>query len=117
STDKTERETERCKFDKIPKKKTNIWETNGSTPYWTNAGAAIDDVIIYVGIDGNPIPKIMEASIVKNKVKNSMSLPRTRIAVVIFKPNPVNEATPTIMPTIAQAIPTPSALRVPSSNA
>src|SRR5690606_10324506 len=82
-----------------------------------SAGAAIDDVIIYVGIEGKPIPKIIEAIIVKNNVNSKLPAPNTKIAFVIFKPNPVKEATPTIIPTIPHAIATLNADLVPFSSA
>src|SRR5699024_11772850 len=50
------------KFAKIPKQNTNICETNGSIPNGIKAGAAIDDGIIYVGIDGHPIPRRRDAT-------------------------------------------------------
>src|SRR5699024_1313128 len=91
--------------------------TSTGTPYSAKAGAAIVAVMIYAGIDGNPIPSTSEAIIVKKHVSSNEPAPSAAIAEASTEPKLVSDTTPMMTPTIAQAIITDSDCFAPSSSA
>src|SRR5574344_1407932 len=73
-------------------------------------------VIMYAGMEGSPIPKIIQVTMEKNKVKIKLLPPIAIIVLAMVRPKPVLEDTPMIIPTQAQASATDTVCLVPSTN-
>src|SRR5699024_4262064 len=89
--------------ERQPKYKINKWAAIGSTPISTNAGPPNTAKIKYAADVGNPIPIIKETIIVITKAIPTTPPDIDTINPDIFKPNPVIETIPIIIPAQAQA--------------
>src|SRR5690554_5725448 len=86
-------------------------------PSFTRAGAAMVAVIRYAGMDGSPIPRIIQVIMVRKSVNIRLDCPSWMMALAILSPNPVRLTTPMMIPTTAQATATETTALVPSENA
>ena len=68
-------------------------------------------------MEGKPMPKIIEAIMVKNKVRNRLPAPMLIMEEVMTVPKLVKLTTPIIMPTSAQAAMTARDCLAPSTSA
>ena len=80
------------------------------------AGAAMVLVTMKLAVVGSPMPRKIEATMVKIRVSSRLPPARVTIAWASFSPNPVRVAVPMISPTVAQAQATPKAPRAPFSR-
>ena len=78
-----------------------------------SAGAAITAQIIYEAVTGTAKPTNQTTNIVKKAVNKILPLDNSITIDENFKPRPVNEITPTIIPAPAQVIATFTALIEP----
>jgi hypothetical protein len=100
-----------------PKYRMKRWAAISGTPSCTSAGAAMVAKTMYLAVVGRPIPRIMEAIMVRKSV--TIRLPPATLMINEAKrsPSPVRVTTPTTIPAQAQAAATPMALRAPFSMA
>ena len=63
-------------------------------------------VMRYEGMEGRPMPRIMQVIMVKRSVSIRLCLPMLMMALATFRAKPVWPQTPTMMPTQAQAMAT-----------
>ena len=78
-----------------------------------SAGAAITAQIMYEAVTGTAKPTNQTTNIVKKAVNKILPLDNSMTIDENFKPRPVNEITPTIIPAPAQVIATFTALIEP----
>ena len=94
-----------------------MWAAPAGIPSFANAGAAIVAVMIYAGIEGSPMPRIIQVIIVKNNVNSRLVEPSAIMVLAIVRPNPVFEQTPMMIPTQAQATATETVCFAPLASA
>ncbi len=87
------------------------------TPNSSMAGAAMVANTMYFAVVGSPIPKIIEANMVRNRVRKKLLPERVTMALASFNPIPERVTTPITIPVHAQAAATPKAKRAPFSMA
>ena len=94
-----------------------MWAAPAGMFSFARAGAAMVAVMIYAGIEGRPMPRIIQVIMVNTSVKRMLVLPREIIVLAMVRPNPVLEHTPMMMPTQAQATATDTVCLAPSASA
>ena len=94
-----------------PKYRMNRCAPTSGTPSRVIAGAAMAAKTIYFAVVGRPIPSMIEAIIVRNRVGSKTPPEAARIRSESLRPRPVKVITPVIMPQIAQATVTLIALK------